>query len=29
MPIPAPHGDCNACHTETGTMGAPGRVLAP
>jgi hypothetical protein len=22
-------GDCNGCHTEAGTQGAPGRVLAP
>ena len=22
-------GDCNTCHTETGTKGAPGRVMAP
>lgn len=22
----APHGDCNACHTELGANGAPGRV---
>jgi hypothetical protein len=29
MPIPAPSGNCNDCHTQTGTMGAPGRVVAP
>lgn len=29
MSIPAPHGDCNACHGATGKMGAPGRVLVP
>jgi hypothetical protein len=29
MPIPAPHGNCNACHTEQGANGAPGRILAP
>ncbi len=29
MPIPAPAGSCNGCHTQDGTMGAPGRVLAP
>ena len=23
------NGDCAACHTATGTGGAPGRVLAP
>lgn len=24
------HGtDCNGCHTQTGSLGAPGRVLAP
>jgi hypothetical protein len=22
-------GDCNACHTQAGTNGAPGRILAP
>jgi len=22
-------GDCNGCHTEAGTNGAPGRVMAP
>ncbi|MEZ4385125.1 MAG: hypothetical protein R3A79_27595 [Nannocystaceae bacterium] len=22
-------GDCNSCHTEQGTSGAPGRILAP
>lgn len=29
MPIPAPHGDCNACHTEFGHNGAPGRITVP
>lgn len=29
MTKPAPHGDCNACHTEAGTNGAPGRILLP
>lgn len=24
-----PHGDCNACHTENGKNGAPGRILMP
>ena len=22
-------GDCNSCHTVTGTSGAPGRIMAP
>ena len=22
-------GDCNSCHTEAGTGGAPGRIMAP
>jgi hypothetical protein len=22
-------GDCNACHTQSGSMGAPGRILLP
>ena len=22
-------GDCNSCHTETGTNSAPGRIMAP
>ncbi|MEZ4448078.1 MAG: hypothetical protein R3B09_01280 [Nannocystaceae bacterium] len=22
-------GDCNSCHTESGTMNAPGRIVAP
>jgi hypothetical protein len=26
---PTTDGDCNACHTETGTNGAPGRILLP
>lgn len=25
----APHGDCNACHSEGGREGAPGRVRGP
>ncbi|MBC8068666.1 MAG: hypothetical protein IAG13_10065 [Deltaproteobacteria bacterium] len=29
MPIPAAAGSCNGCHTQAGTMGAPGRVVAP
>lgn len=24
-----PTGDCNACHTEQGASGAPGRILRP
>jgi hypothetical protein len=22
-------GDCNSCHTQNGTMSAPGRILLP
>jgi len=22
-------GDCNSCHTQAGTKGAPGRILLP
>jgi hypothetical protein len=22
-------GDCNSCHTESGTSGAPGRIMSP
>lgn len=29
MGMQAPHGNCNACHTETGSNGAPGRILLP
>ena len=29
MTMQAPHGDCNACHTQKGAEGAPGRVVAP
>ena len=29
MIAPLTSGDCNICHTEQGTQGAPGRVLAP
>lgn len=29
MPIPAPSGNCNSCHTQNGTMGAPGRIVSP
>jgi len=23
------NGDCNSCHTATGTNGAPGRIMLP
>lgn len=23
------NGDCNSCHTQSGTSGAPGRIMAP
>lgn len=29
MTAPQTDGDCNACHTEQGTGGAPGRVVLP
>ena len=29
MMMQAPHGDCNACHTQVGAEGAPGRVIIP
>lgn len=29
MKTPQTSGDCNACHTEGGTSGAPGRIVAP
>jgi cytochrome c5 len=29
MKTPQTSGDCNACHTEAGAFGAPGRVLVP
>jgi len=29
MLSPETSGDCNACHTEQGTNGAPGRVVLP
>lgn len=29
MATPQTSGDCNACHTEQGTQGAPGRIMAP
>lgn len=29
MLSPQMTGDCNSCHTEMGTNGAPGRIVAP
>ena len=29
MLSPQMYGDCNSCHTENGTNGAPGRIVAP
>ena len=29
MSTPQTSGDCNSCHTETGTNGAPGRIMLP
>ena len=29
MTTPVSSGDCNSCHTQTGTNGAPGRVTLP
>jgi hypothetical protein len=29
MATPQTNGDCNSCHNEQGTSGAPGRVVAP
>lgn len=29
MATPQTELSCNACHTETGANGAPGRILAP
>jgi hypothetical protein len=29
MKDPVDSADCNSCHTELGTDGAPGRILAP
>jgi hypothetical protein len=29
MLTPQTNGDCNSCHTEQGTMAAPGRVMMP
>lgn len=29
MASPQASGDCNSCHTQNGTAGAPGRIVAP
>jgi hypothetical protein len=29
MITPQTSGDCNGCHTVTGTMAAPGRIMLP
>jgi cytochrome c553 len=29
MLTPQTSGDCNTCHTEAGTQGAPGRIVMP
>lgn len=29
MPVEAPKGDCNDCHTQFGDNGAPGRIVLP
>lgn len=29
MLTPQTSGDCNSCHTQSGTLGAPGRIVAP
>lgn len=29
MNMQAPHGNCNECHTEGGSNGAPGRIMLP
>ncbi len=29
MSMPAPHGDCNVCHTQDGDENALGRIVAP
>lgn len=29
MSTPQTNGDCNACHTEGGASGAPGRIMLP
>jgi hypothetical protein len=29
MATPQTNGDCNACHTQNGSMNAPGRIMLP
>ncbi len=29
MVAPQTNGDCNACHSQNGDKGAPGRILVP
>lgn len=29
MATPQTNGDCNSCHSATGSMGAPGRIVLP
>ena len=29
MPVPAPSGGCNACHSDPALGGAPGRLFVP
>jgi hypothetical protein len=29
MLTPITNGNCNSCHTETGAMNAPGRIMLP
>jgi predicted CXXCH cytochrome family protein len=29
MTTAVPSGDCNSCHTQTGTNNAPGRIALP
>jgi hypothetical protein len=29
MSAPQTSGDCNSCHTQSGAMGAPGRIILP
>ena len=29
MLTPQTNGDCNACHTQAGAEGAPGRIIVP
>jgi hypothetical protein len=28
-PVEVEDGDCNTCHSQSGTDGAPGRILIP